>query len=117
MMHGRQAVALLVVEVGVEQTVVLDVPRPVGTQSDHTDVLRDTEGVAKGPSSSGPAGTIRPADLREPTSSRAVVLKLPEAETRSSCCGDPPTITSFLLLFHNCDFAMLHYVMNRNVNI
>lgn len=46
-LDSRQAVALLVVEVGVKQTVVLDVPRPVGTQSDHTDVLEDTEEVAK----------------------------------------------------------------------
>lgn len=55
--------ALLVVEVGVKQTVVLDVLRPVRTQPDHTDVLEDTEEVAREPSSSGLAGTLRTGDL------------------------------------------------------
>lgn len=62
-LHSGQAVALLVVEVGVKQTVVLDVPRPVGTQPDDTDVLEDTEEVAREPSSSGFAGTLGTADL------------------------------------------------------
>lgn len=37
--HSCQAMALLVVEVGVEQVAVLGVPSPLGAQSDHTDVL------------------------------------------------------------------------------
>lgn len=61
LLHSGQAVTLLVVEVGVKQTVVLDVPRPVGTQPDHTDVLEDTEEVAREQSSSGLAGTLRTA--------------------------------------------------------
>lgn len=37
--HRCQAMALLVVEVGVEQVAVLGVPSPLGTQSDHAGVL------------------------------------------------------------------------------
>lgn len=46
--------------------------------------------------------------------------KLPNAatpESSSSCCGDPPptpTINLFLLLLHNCHFAI---IMNHNANI
>lgn len=39
-----QAMALLVVEVGVEQAAVLGVPSPLWAQSDHTDVLQSQEG-------------------------------------------------------------------------
>lgn len=37
--HSCQAMALLVVEVRVEQVAVLGVPSPLGAQSDHTGVL------------------------------------------------------------------------------
>lgn len=36
--------ALLIVEVGVEQAAVLGVPSPLWAQSDHTDVLQWQEG-------------------------------------------------------------------------
>lgn len=38
--HSSQPVALLIVEVGVEQAAILGVPSSVWAQSDHTDVLR-----------------------------------------------------------------------------
>lgn len=37
--HSCQAVALLIVEVGVEQAAVLGVPSPLRAQPDHTEVL------------------------------------------------------------------------------
>lgn len=43
-LHGRQAMALLIVEVGIEQAAVLGVPSPVWAQSDHADVLQVQEG-------------------------------------------------------------------------
>lgn len=43
-LHGCQAMALLIVEVGVEQAAVLSVPGPLWTQSDHADVLQRQEG-------------------------------------------------------------------------
>ena len=44
MFHGCQAMALLIVEVGVEQAAVLGVPSPVWAQPDHADVLQLQEG-------------------------------------------------------------------------
>lgn len=38
--HSCQAVALLVVEVGIKQVAILGVPRALWAQSDHADVLR-----------------------------------------------------------------------------
>ena len=43
-----------------------------------------------------------------------VFFNLPDMETLSSCCGNPPTIKLFSLLIHNCIFAN---TMNCNVNI
>lgn len=40
MLHSCQAVALFVVEVGIELTAVVCVPSPVRAQSDHADVLQ-----------------------------------------------------------------------------
>lgn len=42
--HCSQAMALLIVEVGVEQAAVLGVPSPLWVQSDRTDILQLQEG-------------------------------------------------------------------------
>lgn len=44
MSHSSQAVALLIVEIGVEQAAVLGVPSPLWVQPDHTDVLQLQQG-------------------------------------------------------------------------